>query len=200
MLCEIFHRLAVNRARGLAARLSPHLPSSGRVLDLGSGTGHNITAFAEVRSLRFVEADVADIHVVGPGPTLFDGERLPFADSAFQGAVACFVLQYAARPEQLLRELHRVTAGPAILIQSTYDGVRALTRLRLREAVTGRWAQAAARWARFIPSNGTRLVPVRHWTRPELRALIERSGFRITRWEPETPGRLSRDLYILERA
>ena len=200
MLCAIFHRVAASRARGLAQRLSPHLPSCGRILDLGSGTGHNARAFREVSHLRFVEADVADIHAVGPGPTLFDGVRLPFSDNAFQGAIVCFVLQYAAQPDRLLFELHRVTAGPAVLVQSTYAGVLALTRLRLREALTGRWAHAVARWAGFVSPHKMRLNPRRHWTRAELRSLIEGAGFRVVRWEPETRGRLSRDLFVLERA
>src|SRR6185436_20213782 len=50
-----------SRAAGLARPLLPHLPPSGRVLDLGSGTGHTVQALRRYTSLSFVEADVVNM-------------------------------------------------------------------------------------------------------------------------------------------
>lgn len=169
------------------------------MLDVGSGTGHNALALGAATSLDWVEADVADLHAVGRGPTLFDGVRLPFRDDAFDAAVALFVFQYPRYPERLLREVARVTAGPAIVLQSTYRGPWALARLEMREALTGRLARNLARAVGFIRSGEESLKPRRYYTRRSFHALVERAGMRIAARESEGRGALSRDLYVIER-
>ena len=78
----LLNMLMTWRARGLAVRLIPLLPGNGRILDLGSGTGHNGEYLRRLRLGPVSEVDVVDFSVVGPRPALFDGCRLPFRRAA----------------------------------------------------------------------------------------------------------------------
>src|SRR5687768_10995220 len=118
----VLHGALERRARALADRLVPHLPGSGRALDIGSGTGHNAQAMRERTRLVVEEVDVCDMHVVGGGPVLFNGRALPYPDGCFAVSTILFVLQCADEPAALLREAARVTAGPVLVIQSTCEG------------------------------------------------------------------------------
>ena len=81
-----------------------------------------------------------DFHVVGVGPVLFDGARLPFADRVFDTCLLAFVLSYADDPTALLREAGRVASrGVLVVIEPSGPG-RADRELRLRSWVQGRLA------------------------------------------------------------
>ena len=99
-----FHRQMRRRARRLAERFAPHLATGATVLDVGSGTGHNAEALRIFGVRTCAEADVVDFHVVGDGPVVFDGTRLPFDDRAFDSCLLVFVLSYVDDPTALLRE------------------------------------------------------------------------------------------------
>ena len=192
------HRIAESRAR----RLIRYLPPSGSWLDIGSGTGHNAHALQQTTRYEITEADVVDMHVVGQGPTLFDGRNLPFGDGAFAASIMMFVLHYCDDPSALLREATRVTAGPILVIQSTYRGRLGLSFLRVRDFFLGRFAFVVARCLRFIGTTRCPLEPRRFYTRERLRDLIERCDLKVTYLQAE--GRfglpISRDLFVLERA
>jgi SAM-dependent methyltransferase len=139
-----------HRAEQLATLLAPYLPSYGRVLDIGAGTGHNGVALSRQQPLQIVNLDVADLHVVGERPVLFNGASIPFADDSFDAALMLFVLQYSPDPIQLLREVRRVCIGPVLVLQSTYAGSVAQAALRLNDLVWGPIAFAVARVTQFI--------------------------------------------------
>ncbi|MBI5760080.1 MAG: methyltransferase domain-containing protein [Planctomycetales bacterium] len=200
-----WHRLATRRADLLAKRISPHLPRAGRVLDVGSGTGHNAAALRAMTNLEFAEADVVDMHTVGNGPALFDGHRLPFGDGEFAASLLLFVLHYPDDPLQLMREAGRVTAGRVLVLQSTYRGGVGLALLKFREFWLGRFAFRLARITRFIGRVPCPLRPRRFWTREELIELGRRAQLTLREVVIETsPGHfsghrfLSRDLFVWE--
>lgn len=189
------------RANRLVRSLVPHLPQTGRGLDIGSGTGHTAQALRRRgSSLPFAEADVVDIHVVGPGPVLVD-RTFPFADGTFACALILFVLSYPGDPLPLLREANRVTAGSVLVLQSTYNGWLGYLALRVNEFLWGPIAFLVARMARLIGKRPFTLSVHRLFTRQSLQALFERAGLVVRavyaqRW-PGLP--VSRDLFILER-
>jgi len=108
---------AVVRARIVAA--CPR-----RLLEVGSGLG-DLCAWAKAEldgevvavdsSPRMVELAAA----TGTTTLLADMRRLPFADDAFDCAVANFVLYHVDDPEPAIRELSRVLAPGGILLAST---------------------------------------------------------------------------------
>ena len=190
------------RGRQLLRRIAPHLPRAGSLLDVGCGTGHNADAIRRhLPGLRVVEADVADMKLVGPPPVLFD-RLLPFPADSFDCGTMLFVLHYPADPLALLGEARRVIVGPLIVIQSTYQGRVARRLLAAREFVQGRAALGAARRLGLVRTRGTPLSPATLMDRTLLRKLFADAGWRVAsrsaqRW-PLT--RLSRDLYVLEKA
>ena len=135
-----FHRRLRRRAGHLAGRIAPHLPTGATVLDIGSGTGHNAEALRAWGARTCVEADVVDFHVVGVGPVLFDGARLPFADRVFDACLLAFVLSYTDDPAALLREAGRVASRRVLVLQSSPRGRAGRIALRLRSWVQGRVA------------------------------------------------------------
>ncbi|HAJ58544.1 MAG TPA: hypothetical protein DCP31_04175, partial [Cyanobacteria bacterium UBA8543] len=159
--------LLEQRAKSLARRLYPHLPKTGRFLDIGSGTGHNVQEIKQLLDVEFVETDVVDMSVVGNGLVIFDGKKLPFADQEFSYSLMLFVLQYCDNPVELLKESRRVTSKRLILIQSTYAGSFALLILRLREFMTGELAFKFSRTINLIDECQCSLKALNYFTRRE---------------------------------
>lgn len=198
----LLDRILARRARHVLARLRPHLPPRGMVLDVGSGTGHNASAIENSTGLRVAELDVADINALGRPVVLFDGRTIPFATRSFDAATLLFVLHYVPDPERLLRELIRVSRGPVLVLQSVHAGPAAEMALRIRECIQGRLAFRIAARAGLIPSGPCPLAPLRYYTRRALHALFARAGLRVAAWSASSriAPCLSRDLYVLERS
>ena len=92
-----------------------------------------------------------DFHVVGGGPVLFDGARLPFADHVFDSCLLAFVLSYPEDPAALLREAGRVASGRVLVLQSSPRGRAGRIALLLRS-----WAQG---WFAFRLCATLGLIP-----------------------------------------
>jgi SAM-dependent methyltransferase len=195
-----FHRRLRRRAGHLAGRIAPHLPTGATVLDIGSGTGHNAEALRARGARTCAEADVVDFHVVGGGPVLFDGARLPFADRVFDACLLAFVLSYTDDPAALLREAGRVASRRVLVLQSSPRGRAGRIALRLRSWVQGRVAFRLCATLRLIPPSPTPLHPRRLLSRERVGDLADEAGLKLARVVPE-PGLLglvSRDLFVLE--
>ena len=189
-----------HRACSLLARVRPHLPASGTIADIGSGTGHNAAEIRRRTTLSVREFDVADLHWVGPGPVIVEGNRVPVEDGAFEGLLMLFVLQYLDSPHELLMEVRRASRGPVIVLQSVYRGWCGRTVLGLREFIWGRLALRVAVGLRVLQPVECPLSPRRCFTRPELHRLFDAAGLVVVKSEPaEWLGLcVSRDLYVLE--
>lgn len=197
----ILDRVLTFRANRLTRRLIPHLPQTGRGLDIGSGTGHTVQALRRRENpLTFAEADVVDIHVVGPGPVLFE-RTLPFTDDTFACTLILFVLSYPGDPLPLLREVNRVTAGPVLVMQAVYSGQLGYLALRINEFLWGPVAFLVARITRLIGKRPFTLAARRLFTRQSLQALFEQAGLAVRAAHAQGwPGLpVSHDLFILER-
>ena len=199
-------RLLTSRAARLVKRVVPHLPPGGRVLDVGSGTGHNARGLRAATGLEVVEADVASLAPSGQGPILFSGTDLPFEDHAFDAALLLYVLHYAEDAATLLRDTLRV-ARRVVVIQSTFEGTTHLPErasrasLGLRDAFLGRFALRATNALGYTDAPLEPLRPRRFYSRPGLRALFESAGARSVTESPGAPSQfgLRRELHVLER-
>jgi len=90
--------------RESAARLLP----TGRVLDLGSGTG---AAAPVLRSGQVVALDpVAPMLALSPieARVVGVGERLPFSSASFDGVFSAYVFRNLTSVEETLAEIHRI--------------------------------------------------------------------------------------------
>ncbi len=117
---------------------------------------------------------MVDFHVVGDGPVLFDGTRLPFADRVFDACLLAFVLSYTDDPVALLREAGRVAAHRVLVLQSSPRGRSGRVTLWLRGWIQGgshsgsarpspdpALANAAAPTALCCRANGSVPLPTR---------------------------------------
>lgn len=201
MMRNSLKRVLTRRAVGLSHRLLPHLPDAGTVLDVGSGTGHLAQTLEHNTTLKVVEVDVEDMHVVGPGPVLFDGQNLPFDTDTFSAALVLFVLQYPPDPTQLLQEIARVTVGPIIVIQSVYTSTLGRAALNAWEFCTGRFAFSVSRAIGLIDTTRCPLAPKRLFTRDAFRTLVRDANLMMRSRHPKswTELLISRDLYVLTR-
>jgi len=196
----LFHRLLSRRAEHLARRLIPHIPPGASLLDVGSGTGHNARALRVGTGGTCLEADVVDFHVVGAGPILFGGTRLPLADDAVEVCLLAFVLSYPENPVALLREAGRVASGRVLVLQSTCRGRWGRVALRARNWLQGPIAFGACRTLGLIPPARSPLLARRLFSRDQLEAVVAEAGLILERVEPEPgSGSISRDLLVLDR-
>ena len=146
-----------------------------RVVDLGCGEGAlaellareglHVTGVEPAEYLR--ERFTARVGAVDPQSDVVDGlaDRLPFGDGEVGAGVTTEVMEHVPDPAAALRELHRAMAPGAVLCLSVPTSFTELLFWRLHP----RYAE-----------NATHL---RIFTKPELRRLIEVSGFEIVAWE-----------------
>ena len=103
-----------------------------RVLVIGGGTlGKGMEELAASRSLDLVETDV----YLGPRVRVAcDAHALPFADGAFDAAIAQAVLEHVLDPAQVVAEIHRVLAPGGLVyaetpfMQQVHEGAFDFTR------------------------------------------------------------------------
>ena len=102
MLKPLLDAVMERRARDLMELVGTWLPHDGKVLDLGSGTGHLSARVERELGVEVVTADVSDIHVVGRPPVLIADGVLPFEEKAFSAVVLFFMLAYPHDPARVL--------------------------------------------------------------------------------------------------
>jgi len=117
---RIYDRLA----EVLVAR-SPVTLEGARVLDVGAGTGAATRAVLAAGAAAAVAVDAAFgmlVHRAADRPPAAAGDAvaLPFADSAFDAAVAAFSLNHLPEPAAGLREMARVTRRGGPLLVASY--------------------------------------------------------------------------------
>ena len=120
MLTSLFDAVMERRSGRLIEQVGGWLPTGGRMLDLGSGTGHLAARLERELGVEVVTADVSDMHVVGRPPVLIADGVLPFETASFSAALLVFMLAYPGDPAGVLAEVARVTRGPVILVQTLY--------------------------------------------------------------------------------
>jgi ubiquinone/menaquinone biosynthesis C-methylase UbiE len=194
-------RILEQRASRLYKWIGNDLPQTGHVLDIGSGTGHNVQEFSKRTALSYVETDVVNMSLTARHPILFDGKNLPFKQKAFRCILLCFVLQYIPDPLAFLQEISRITAHKVIVVQSTYKGRFGQYFLKGREFVQGRFIFYVCKYLRIIPDCSCSLSPKNYFLRETLQEIFLQTGFTIESFKvKEWPGfSISRDVYVLRK-
>jgi SAM-dependent methyltransferase len=204
MLKSMLDAVMERRARRLMDHVRAWLPADGRVLDLGSGTGHLSARLERELGLEVVAADVSDIHVVGPPPVLIADGVLPFEEKTFSAALLFFMLAYPNDPGGVLAEAARVTRGPIILVQSLHSGRLGYAWLRVREFIWTIVAFHVSKILGYVPPKAKFTMNTRRfYTAHELQRDVLAAGLRIRsrRERSVLPGRsLVVAAWILEPA
>ena len=203
MLKSLFDAVMERRSGRLIEQVGAWLPTTGPVLDLGSGTGHLPARLERELGLEVVTADISDMHVVGPRPVLITEDLLPFAEGRFSAALLCFMLHYPSDPVGLLSEAARVTRGPIILVQSLHSGRFGYAWLRVREFLWTTVAFHVSKRIGYVPPAARFTMDARRfYTAEALRRDAAAAGLRIRsrRERRVLPGRaLVVAAWILER-
>jgi ubiquinone/menaquinone biosynthesis C-methylase UbiE len=153
--------------------------ASGRVLEIGAGTGANLPFYGPaVESLTLTEPETPMLHRLerkvleqAPETTVLraPAEDLPFEDDSFDAAVSTLVLCGVDDQPRALRELHRVLRpGGAFLF---------IEHVRSEDAKLARFQDRMNGINRFVVGCDC--------NRPTL-ASIEHAGFRVTLLEHTT--------------
>jgi SAM-dependent methyltransferase len=203
MLKWVFDGVMERRAHDLYEQVHAWLPSDGRLLDLGSGTGHVSALLERELGLEVVPADVSDIHLVGRRPILITDGELPFEAATFSAALLFFMLAYPKDPARVLAEAARVTRGPVILVQSLYSGRVGYAWHRIREFLWTVVAFHVSKLIGYVPPDAEFTMRTRRfYNARELRREVEAAGLQIRsrRERPVLPGRfLVVAAWMLER-
>lgn len=172
------------RARGLMARVVPLFPRGAAVLDVGCGTGHNAERLRRLGLGPVSEVDVVDFKVARPGPILFDGRSLPFADAQFDVVMLIYVLHYAPDPAALLEEARRVCRGALVVMQTVCEGGRGGPFYRGNELIS-RLGFYAARFFQAIPAVQCPLHSARGFSRSAFLRVTRQAGLIPRAWRAE---------------
>jgi SAM-dependent methyltransferase len=117
--------------------------ATGRVLEIGGGTGANLPFYAGIETLTLTEADKPMVHRIErrlgkscPGSLLLraPGEDLPFEDGSFDVAVSTLVLRTVDDQPRAVRELRRMLkpGGRLLFIEHVRADDQRLARWRDR--------------------------------------------------------------------
>jgi len=133
------YRLLVNRYKSTLQNLVKHLPGTNG-FEIGSGEGYIVDYINEVRpdlqlmgsdiSLDLIRKTAADHLDSGWLITL--GEALPFSNRSFDIVFACEVLEHVYQPEEVLKEIQRITDGYLVISVPQEPIWRILNMLRFK--------------------------------------------------------------------
>ncbi len=135
-------------------RLRPKLlaAASGRVLEVGCGTGMNFDCYAGIESLAAVEPDPhmlrrARVKAEGlPYPARLEqagAEDLPFDDDSFDTAVLTWVLCTIAQPQAAVAEVLRVLRPGGRLIYAEHTRAKGRLAASMQDGLTPLWKKLA---------------------------------------------------------
>lgn len=164
-----FHHRAIHvpRVERIARAIAAQIGRAGSLLDVGAGDGTVAHAVgAAVGATRVAGVDVKVRPEAAIPVTLYDGERLPFPDGAFEAVVLSDVLHHCRRPSVVLGEALRVSARMVAIKDHFRFGKLSDAILLAMDlignaapgvAVTGTYL-SAGEWAALVHNAGARFT------------------------------------------
>jgi SAM-dependent methyltransferase len=157
------------RSRVLSDHLAQAVPENGLVLDVGSGDG----LLGQLISQIHPDLTIKGIDVlVRPRTHIpteqYDGKRIPYGDSSFDGVMFIDVLHHTTDPMILLREAIRVARRTIVIKDHLLDGLFASQTLRFMDRAGN------ARHGVSLPYN--------YWTKETWLAAFDTLGLRVGMW------------------
>lgn len=119
MLDSLIKRVVRARTKVVIERISPYIQTSGKIIDIGSGTG-DIAFLLKQEGKDVTPVDVGDFH--GPRlvkTTIYDGKTLPFPNRSFTTALLLMVMHHTPDPEIVFSEASRV-AKEVVVIETSF--------------------------------------------------------------------------------
>ena len=143
----------------LVEYVSRMLPEHGdySIVDVGAGDGYLgafLTTFRPHTQVIGVETFVRPLLREGYPLVRFDGRSAPFADRAFDCAVACNVLHHADAPDVLFREMLRITRNRIVIKDHIAENALQRVQLHILDQLGNR---------RFAVDAGARYLSRSEW-------------------------------------
>jgi ubiquinone/menaquinone biosynthesis C-methylase UbiE len=160
-------------------------PTGERLLDVGCGTGHWSSFFAELGyQVTGIDISAKMIEVARAAAPecsfrVADACQLPFSDASFDVVASMATMEFIPDPANAIREIVRCAKPGGILLIGTLNRLAALNRRRLSEGkqpyasahlfspselrtFLARWGpvRTLASSPRFSPQRSTRLLPL----------------------------------------
>jgi SAM-dependent methyltransferase len=157
------------RSRILSGHLAKFIPENVLMLDVGSGDGLLGQLISQVRP----DVTIKGIDVLVRPRTLiptekYDGERIPYGDTSFDGVMFVDVLHHTTDPLILLREAIRVARRAIVIKDHLLDGLFAGQTLRFMDRAGN---------ARHGVS-----LPYTYWTKETWYDAFDTLGLRVGMW------------------
>ena len=114
-----FDRLGLWWIRRKVAPFVEHLPKTAKIIDIGSGNGL-ICHYLREQGWNVTPLDVIDMaYHESVRPVVYDGEKMPFENNAYDYGLILTVLHHIDEPETVLEEAQRVCEN-LIIIEDIY--------------------------------------------------------------------------------
>ena len=109
------------KAKRLGSAIVPYLKSDKSILDVGCG---NMQIASYIQHIypekKIIGVDIRDYRTTDLPIILYDGKKLPFTNKQFDCAYVVFVLHHTDNPQEMFREIIRVTKK-IVIIEEVYN-------------------------------------------------------------------------------
>jgi SAM-dependent methyltransferase len=157
------------RSRVLSSHLAKFIPENVLVLDVGSGDGLLGQLISQIRPDVTIQGIDVLVRPRTHIPTeKYDGERIPYGDTSFDGVMFVDVLHHTTDPLILLREAIRVARRTIVIKDHLLDGLFAGQTLRFMDRAGN-------------ARHGIRL-PYNYWTKETWFDAFDTLGLRVGMW------------------
>jgi ubiquinone/menaquinone biosynthesis C-methylase UbiE len=164
--------LLAARLKRMTALIGAYIRDGDTVLDVGCGRLEIGEVLAKEKGAHWIGVDTVDYHEAPLEFHRYDGKRLPFDDGAADVVLLSFVLHHCDEPEDLVREIFRVTRHRIVVLEDVVDGTAGSFRMaKVHDYIANRLIDSniplpyqfktPAEWERLFQSVGLRVLETR---------------------------------------
>ena len=122
---DAFNAITFRRSRAVASLFAEYLPRTGKLLDIGAGTGH-VATILQAPGRMVAGCDVVNLLMLPLPYVIGDGGALPFRDGCFDATMLITVLHHVPKALHagFLSEAARVLkpGGKLVVMEDTFHG------------------------------------------------------------------------------